>query len=147
VSKAVEAGATAAKVAANTVTKTGEALQGAVIPAASVIGQIATQVPGAVSGADLLSGKVLDALPTSPDAIQRLAAQQAMKTMTGGGGGGVPLADSFVSNTLFLGLTLIMMIGSFQALKRLNPNFAFFHKKEKDDGRQRNDTPPQPPRI
>jgi hypothetical protein len=146
VSKAVEAGATAAKVAANTVTKASEALQGTVIPAAAAIGQMAKQVPNAVAGAGALSGKVLESLPTSPQAIQQMVIQQAMKPMVGGGliGGS---ESSIVSNVIFIGLAVLMLIGSFQILRRRNPNFGFGGTKKEDDGRQRNDTPPQPSRF
>jgi hypothetical protein len=63
-----------------------------------------------------------------------------------GGGGDLGFSEGDLSTTaLFLLFSAVLLGGSYYALKRLNkvPNW-FTREKQNDDGRKRNDTPPQP---
>ncbi len=147
---AVTAAATATagtvKAAANTATGVLEAIKGPAIATVGVASGLAQQLPavaGAVPGIASAVGQQLQQQATAE--LSKAATDAVTKGMTGGGLV-EDAANSLASNALFVLLIAVFAGGAYMGFKRLNGALPFFKRSEKNDtdGRQRNDTPPQP---
>jgi hypothetical protein len=137
VGAAVQAGATTAKVAANSASAV---IQAATAPAAAAVGTVSTVVqkaPEAIAAIPSVASAASSGLAaaTSPEGLKKLAAQ------AGGG-----LANVDMSNVaLFVVFTVVVGGGSLLALQRiLNLNgIQLFKQKEETNG-EKSDSPPEP---